>query len=238
MAVFVRRARAAWTPSWVDNTGTGYLAYDGASLGADSAYFDLAFLVRGLDQNTATVRRLMQTNGARVDIRTDGSRRLAITLQDTSAATLVAWTSTSAIHTAGEWLYRIAADLSTGSPTCTIRRAQRSAGVVGAFEDVPGTFATGPLQGTIDQARGFSGNDLVFGATLAGANIVDWEIGYIRYAQTAPVSEASFVNSGGLVAPQAIGSPEVVIMGPAASIATAQGSLGITFTATGSFADS
>lgn len=225
-----------YEPAWVDNNGTGYLTYEGA-VGADSTYFDMFVLVRSLDTNSSsTTSVLFQNHGPRENIRFPSTGKLAVTLLDTSGPTLVEWLSDSAIDGPGEWLIHIVANL-TGTPTFTVSRAQRVDGVMGAWAAVSGTFSTGPTNGTIDHARSFAGNDLSIFATLTGTNICNADLAFLWWSQSAPIADTDMADGGVLQDPLSVGSPVLLVRGPAANLTNDEGSADITLTATGGWAN-
>lgn len=228
----------AFKPSWVDNNGSGYLTFDGAAIGADSTSFDMFFLARSLDTNSPSATSVVfQNHGPRENVRFPSTGRLAVTLTDTAGTVLVEWQSTSAIDSAGEWLIHIAASL-TGTPSFAVSRAQRVNGVMGAWEAVPGTFSTGPTNGTIDHARAFSGNDLSVFATLTGGSLCNCDLGFLWWSQGTPVADTAMANGGVLKDPLAVGSPVILVRGPAANLTNDEGSANITLVSNGTWTNS
>lgn len=232
-----------YAPSWVDNTGTGWLSYDGGAFGTDSGYLEIALLVRSLNTNPAAVCRMYQTSGARVDVRFAADGKFAATINNTSGTALVAWTSDAAQDGSGEWLFHIAVDLDAGdgtaTPTFVVTKSQLTAGAPGAFSSVAGTFSSGPTAGTIDNARGgFASNELAVFATTAGGNIASCDLGYLWVSHAAPLGNSAFASGGELFDPATVGSPVILVTGPAAALSDDKGSANLTLVVNGTWTDS
>lgn len=235
-SIAVEASTTSYVPSWVDNNGSGWLSYDGTAIGADTPYLDMAFLVRSLNTNPSSACRVFQNHGPRIDVRFSVSGNLSVTLRDATSATLVDWTSTSAVDGAGEWLFHIAADL-TGTPSFGVSRCELTGGVPGSWSSIPGTAST-LTAGTIDNARGgFAGNELSLLAALAGGSLSDCDFSFLWWSQAAPLADSAFADGGVLADPAAIGAPVVLITGPVADLGTNKGSASISLTPAGTLTD-
>ena len=227
-----------WIPSFVDNVGTAWLSYDSASgIGTDSAQLEIVACLRNLDGRAAATARIVHIPGARVDMYFGADHRLNVNLSSTGGA-LVTWQSTNDAagtigNDAGEWEIRARADLG-GTPTFEVLRRGIVGGVATAWTAVTGAFSAGPTTGTIDSARGGqAGNEVGILATNAGANINDCHLGYFWWQSGALQDEDAFGANGERFDPATVGTPDLLIRGPASAITTDIGTGAKTLTVTG-----
>ncbi|HRO90373.1 MAG TPA: hypothetical protein PLC06_07740 [Promineifilum sp.] len=231
-----------WVPTLLANAGTGYLTYEGSfgTWAPDASSLDLAFLVGGLDGNPNANCYIFQNHGDRVRVRFMPDGKLHARLQDASATPvdLVDWTSSAGVDAAGVWLFHVAAALS-GTPSFTVYKIEvqeTSPGVwetVGSWAAITGTFATGPVAGTIDIARNFSGPDLGIFATVGGASIPDCDFGYLWLSSASPLANSAFADGGLLIDPALAGTPAILIKAP--NVTDGQGTANLTFVGNGAW---
>jgi hypothetical protein len=226
---------AAYAPSWVSNGGTGWVSFDGAAPGVDGSLLDIAFLVRALEGFSGTCA-VFHTRSARIYVRFTGTGLLQVSVQAPGGATLVDWTSTSSQSVAGEWLVHIAIDLS-GAGSATFTKCELTAGAPGAWGAIAGTFATGPIAGTIDIVNAGAGNEFAVFATVSGTSLINAELAYFWLSTAAPLTDAAFAAGGVLNDPLTVGSPLLLIRGPAANLTNDEGSANLTTVVNGAFSD-
>lgn len=238
MSFASKSSTTTWTPSFVDNTGTGYITWDGAGIGTDSNTLEIVMGLKNVDANVA-LANLWQDVGARVQIQLTSAGRVDILLRTSVPATLVDWTSTNdalgKINVDDDIELRIRAELDA-SPTMEVYKRTTTGGVTGAWTQMTGSFTTGPTTGTIDNSRGGqSGNDSAILASVTGTNIANLYFGYAWRASGALTAMNAFGESGVRINPALVTPNDFVVMGPVASLTTDLSTTGRTLGTTGTF---
>jgi hypothetical protein len=213
-----------YVPSWVGNGGVSWLSYDSAvsGIGTDAATLEIVISLRSLDTNPAAICRLAHVAGGRVDLSLTAAGRMTVILVDGSGSTLVNWTSANnaagTLDGAGERELRMRADLNVTTPTMEVWTRDIAGHAADPWRVVAGTFATGPVAGTIDSNRaGVGGNEFAFLATVAGANICNCQLAYLWWSSGALLAEGAF-GVGVRKDPLTVTPFDLLITGPAATL--------------------
>lgn len=239
----VRVARPNY-PAWavvpvVNTGGTAYLTHNSAvaAVGTNSQYYELLVVLRDLDIRPAVQQRLATING-RHDVNLTSTKRLAVNLLGDGPTTLVAWTSSAdaawLFDDPGLWAIRIFASLGA-TPSLVVERRRVGADTV--WETVPGSYSTGPLTGTLTNARSTTGADYGLGATHGGASIYSGGIALIAVnLGGAPVGREALYDEY-LVDPQYLAGMHFKMYGPAAdwNAGVNKGTVALTFTRAGTY---
>lgn len=233
--------RPTFTPSFVDNTGTGIINWDGAGIGVDSTGFEVVFCLKNIDANT-TLARLWADVSSRVQISLQSTGRVTVALRTSTPSLLVDWTSSNddlgKINTAGERELRIRADLSATN-TFEVYKREITGNVAADWVQMTGSFATGPTAGTIDCSRGGqSGNDSSILGSVSGGDICNLHFGYAWRSHATTLQSMDAFGVGGLrVDPRLVTPNDFIVMGPAASLTTDQSSSARSLSTVGIFTD-
>jgi hypothetical protein len=232
--------RGGYIPRFVDNVGTAYLTYNDAALavGTDSDTLEILMLLDDLDGMPAAVTRLLQNSAARLDISVSSGGRVTFIANTSGPVTLVNWQSTNdaagIIKVAGRRELRFRMELDA-SPTFELwHRTISGVNTPADWVTMTGAFTTGPTTGTIDIARANQANaDLAILATSTGTGIADCKLAHV-WMKTGSLQAADAFGAGGAwVDPLTVGTPDLFLGGPIATLLTDKSANAKTFVEVG-----
>ena len=230
----------SWAPSYVNNGGTAYISYDGASgVGSDSDTLEIVCAFRSLNTQPAAISRMVHIVGGRVNLSFTATWRISVILISTGG-NLVDWTSANnaqgIFHSAGEYEFRMRASLGA-TPTMEVWVRTTVDGVTGDWTTVTGSFAVGPTTGTIDCSRGGqAGNEIAIMAQTTGASIMNADFGYLWWKAGSLQAADAFGSDGVRINPATVSTPDLYVTGPAANLTVDAGG-GKTLVLNGPFTD-